>query len=105
MKRRLSRIDRRGVLSEIKYLLNKSYEEALKNNVEWARILAQHAFTLSERTNTRIPRSLKRLFCKKCKTPLIPGHTARVRLNSRGKTSYITVRCLYCGFIKRYRYK
>ncbi|MDD1677519.1 MAG: ribonuclease P [Methanomicrobiales archaeon] len=52
---------------------------------------------ISTRQRVRIPRELRRLFCRKCSGILIPGHSGRVRLH-HGK---ITTTCLACGKQKR----
>ncbi len=103
--RRRVHVDKCGVLKEIEFLLKKAVSAAEDGDVEWARFLTRQAFVLSQRTNVRIPRKLKRLFCKKCFTPLLPGVTARCRLHAKGKRSYISVTCLICGNTRRYQYK
>lgn len=68
--------------------------------IDHSRRCLQLAKKIGMRYNVRIPRELKRLFCKKCYTLLLPGRTARVRL----KKSRIIVTCLNCGNIRRYPY-
>ena len=46
---------------------------------------------------------LKRKFCKKCNTLLVPGLTSIVRLNSTTRT--MAIKCFRCNNIKRYPYK
>ncbi|GBF09389.1 ribonuclease P protein component 4 [Aeropyrum pernix] len=70
-----------------------------------ARRVAEQLFQLAASTRVRPPRRVKRLFCKNCRTPLIPGLTARVRLRSQGGMSYTVVTCLSCGWIHRYPYR
>jgi ribonuclease P protein subunit RPR2 len=53
---------------------------------------------ISTRQRVRIPRELRRLFCRKCSELLVPGYTGRVRIHS-GK---VIVTCLSCGKQKRY---
>jgi len=79
-------------------------ERARQGDVEYARRLGLYAWNLYKSTRVRIPRYIKRGICRRCGTPLIPGLTARVRLHSQGGMSYVTVTCLYCGWMRRYRY-
>ena len=60
---------------------------------------------IARTAQVRPPRSVRRGICRRCKTPLIPGLTSRVRLRSQGGLSYIIVRCLVCGWMHRYPYK
>lgn len=43
----------------------------------------------------RIRPSLRNKVCKQCKTLLVPGVTASVRLSSKNR--YIVLKCLLCG--------
>ncbi|MGP8329451.1 MAG: ribonuclease P protein component 4 [Methanosarcinaceae archaeon] len=53
------------------------------------------------RYRVRFPSKLKRMICKHCRSYLVPGSSARVRLRKR----YITVTCLRCNKQMRYPYK
>lgn len=44
---------------------------------------------------------LKRTLCKSCQTPLVPGETARVRLESR-PVKAVKWTCLICKSIRRF---
>ncbi len=92
-------------LKEINYLLTLAEKAALENDLEWSRKLVMHALRFSMKTNVRIPRDRKYYICKKCGSYLIPGKNATVRLHVKGRKSYITIRCLTCGAIKRMPYK
>jgi ribonuclease P protein subunit RPR2 len=48
----------------------------------------------------RIPKNLRRRFCRKCNSYFIFGKNARVRL----KKKRVVVECLNCGFKRRYPY-
>ena len=52
------------------------------------------------RLNVRLPPDLARLSCHGCKTLLIPGQNARVRLG-HGKTTIVRVTCTECGHVNR----
>lgn len=53
---------------------------------------------ISTRTNTRIPKNLKRKFCKKCNAFLIPGKNAKIRTKNKA----IIITCLECKGISKW---
>lgn len=55
---------------------------------------------ISTRLRVRMPRELKRLFCKHCGCYL-PAPARRVRL----RDGMVTVTCLRCGVVVRYPYR
>jgi len=85
----------------IKILYELALKEAREGDESLARRYIDHMVNLSTKYNVRISREMKRNFCKKCHTVLIPGKTAQVRLK-KGK---IVIKCLKCGTYKRYIYK
>jgi ribonuclease P protein subunit RPR2 len=93
------------ILREINYLLHLAYITESNNNNFLSRRMVEHALKLSQKTNVRIPREKKLFLCKKCGTILIPGKTAMIRLHRKGRRSYISIKCLNCGNIKRIPYK
>ncbi len=96
---------KRKALREINYLLELAFNAARKDNIQQARKYVEHAIRFSMKTNIRIPADKKRMICKKCHVPLIPGKTSSIRLHRRGKRSYITIRCLECGWVRRLEYR
>ncbi len=60
------------------------------------------AHKLSLRHRLKPGFSPARAFCKECKTPLIPGVSAKVRAQPSKKI--ITWTCLTCGHVKRFGY-
>jgi len=71
------------------FALNKSFS---KNCIALAKKLSQKYKTpLKEK---------KHIFCKKCKTILLPGISAQVRIKP-GAVIFKTVTCTECGFIAR----
>lgn len=72
------------------------HPERSKRYVELAR-------KIGLRYNVRLPKELKRKFCKNCYSLLKPGITAIVRLDSKNRT--IAINCLKCNKIYRYPYK
>src|SRR5262245_26815823 len=80
------------LLSEAKQILDK--------DPDLSRRYTELANKISMRTKVKIPSEQKRLICKGCGLPLIPGKSARVRIlpgNSR-----IVVSCTTCGSLRRY---
>jgi ribonuclease P protein subunit RPR2 len=54
---------------------------------------------IAMRQRVRIPRELRRRFCRRCSAYLVPGSTLRVRVH-RGK---VVTTCLRCRELRRYR--
>ncbi len=82
-------------------LYRLAVEEARRGNVDRARRLVEQALEILKRMRLRKPYVLRRMVCKNCLAPLIPGLTATVRLRE-GK---IVVRCSLCGYIRRFPFK
>ena len=57
---------------------------------------------IAKRARVKIDPSIKLFICKKCGSLLIPGVTARFRINS-GRFTHLTITCLKCGNIRRIR--
>ena len=62
--------------------------------------IVKDILTFSRKTNTKIPRDVKRFICKNCNVVLIPGINLRVRLNNR----HLVYFCKECNHIFRYPY-
>lgn len=78
--------------------------QAIKSgNVERARRYVELALKIINRSNTKMPKYLKRGTCKKCLIPLIPGLTARYRVRGGRKYVIISKTCLACGWVSRLR--
>jgi ribonuclease P protein subunit RPR2 len=56
---------------------------------------------IAMRQRVRIPRELRRRFCRRCSAYLVPGSTVRVRVR-RGR---VVTTCLRCSARRRYRVK
>ncbi|MGC9105307.1 MAG: ribonuclease P protein component 4 [Thermoprotei archaeon] len=69
-----------------------------REDAELARQQADLAFNLARKMGIKLPRKLKRSFCRRCHAPLVPGLTARIRI----KRKTLVVTCLNCGWIRRY---
>ncbi|MCX8173241.1 MAG: hypothetical protein N3F63_01335 [Thermoplasmata archaeon] len=68
--------------------------------LDHSRRCIQLARKIGMRYNVRIPRDLKRLYCRQCHTLLLPGRTARVRV----KKARVIITCQNCGNVARYPY-
>lgn len=71
---------------------------------ELAHCYVELAWKIKTRYNLDLPSSLKRRFCRKCRSLWIPGETCRVRLRS-SRPPHVVVTCLECGYEKRFPYK
>ncbi|RLF36002.1 MAG: hypothetical protein DRN03_04240 [Thermoplasmata archaeon] len=78
-------------------LFELALEEALSHNFKRADRYVEIARDIGMKYLVRIPRKYNLFFCKKCYRFLLPGKTAKVRIN-RGK---LVITCNYCSFIRR----
>ncbi|RLF65467.1 MAG: ribonuclease P [Thermoplasmata archaeon] len=90
----------RIVRERIEILMNLAKEFTERNEIDLARDYIKLARRIAMKYNYKMPRIYKRFICKKCNAYLLPGKTARVRIN-RGKVS---ITCTLCGSVKRYPY-
>ncbi len=98
---KLSKEEQRKIAKERIKILFDLAKEIIKKDLKLSQRYVEIARKIALRTNFRL-KKLKRKFCKNCNTLLIPGFTARIRLNKKHKT--INVTCLICGSLKRYPY-
>ena len=92
---------RRIARERIKILFNLA-KETFKKDRKKSRRYIELMRKIGLRYNVRLPKDIKRSFCKKCNTLLVPSETSIVRLDKREKT--VRVKCLVCGKIYRYPY-
>jgi RNase P subunit RPR2 len=69
-------------------------------NMKLAREQAALARRVKLRFNVRLDSSLKRFTCRGCKSLLVPGVNARVRLG-HGKVPVLRITCADCGRVNR----
>ncbi len=81
-------------------LLTESAVELSHTNLPLAREQAALARRVRLRYNVRLDPHLKRFTCRGCKSLLVPGVNARVRLG-RGKVKVLRVTCADCGRVNR----
>lgn len=78
-------------------------ERVAHEKLHYANRYVELARKISMRYNVRIPKHLKRRFCKHCYTYLVPGKNCRVRLRSN-RFPHVTITCYNCLKITRYPY-
>ncbi len=93
---------RRIALERVERLLEMA-KETWNEDPDRARRYVELARKIAMKGRVRLPRRLKRSFCKRCNAPLIPGETARVRLRTN-RMPHVSVTCLECGTVYRYPY-
>ena len=96
----LLKLRKRLVLEHIEAMMREAQKQAEKGKTEIAEKTAKFAKKLARWTGVKFPRKWRYFFCRKCKTFIIPGITARVRIRSR-PTPHIVVYCLRCKNYKR----
>lgn len=72
-------------------------------NIDMASSYIHVLKSVRNRRVLKIDPHMKRTFCKKCSSLLIPGLTSSVRVKSKGKKKkYTVIKCLKCNTVKRY---
>jgi ribonuclease P protein subunit RPR2 len=92
----------RTARERISILFSRAGEEFSRNpelSHKWVRM----ARKIATRYNVRLPRELRRRFCKKCLRLLVPGENCRVRTSPRQHAVLVT--CLECGNVMRFPYR
>jgi ribonuclease P protein subunit RPR2 len=79
--------------------IKKLFELAKKEKNGRAKRYVQLARRIAEKTRTRLPREIKRSFCRKCNS-LFNSKNLRVRIAKKEKKVIYT--CLNCGNVQRY---
>lgn len=102
LKRRSKKWQHELGLERIKILFDRADFE-FKKHPERSHRYIQLARKIAMRYNIRMPKYLKRKFCKKCYRYLVPGVNCRVRTNKAKQVVAIT--CLKCGNVTRYPYR
>jgi RNase P subunit RPR2 len=93
------RASREEATALIKQLTDSAVHLALKD-LQMAKEQAALARRLRLRLNIRLDDSLKRYTCRGCKSLIVPGVNARVRLG-HGKPLVIRITCAECGRVNR----
>ncbi len=74
-----------------------------KNNPNYSNRYVELARKIGMRYNVIIPKDLKRLFCKKCYSYLVPGFNSIHRTNRNQQS--MEVRCKNCNNMMRFPYR
>jgi ribonuclease P protein subunit RPR2 len=98
-RRRKKGLERRIARERILILFQQAEKEALKGNLRRSNRYIHLARRIGMRYNTSLPSAMKRRFCRRCGSFLLPSGN-RVRLRS----SRITVTCGECGHVMRMPY-
>jgi len=99
IKKKIKRIS----LERIKILFEEGEKAAKKNRFDLAKKYIILAKNIGMRCNVKIPKNLKLKFCKNCNYFLIPGKSAKLKIDSKKK--FIKIKCLNCGKYRIYKYK
>lgn len=84
----------------IRILFEKADERVNEGREELAQRYVELAQRIGEKTQTRMPRELKKKYCSECDSYLIPGRNCKVRVkDGREKVVY---RCENCGKSQSY---
>ncbi|MBI4399502.1 ribonuclease P protein component 4 [Candidatus Micrarchaeota archaeon] len=89
---------RQVVKERIGILLDLARKE-LKNHEDRSKRYIKLIKKLVTRYNFRLPKAIKRRFCKKCNTIWVHGYNLKVRLRSKSK--FIEYIC-NCGYKRRF---
>lgn len=81
-------------------LLTESAVELSHTDLALAKEQAALARRVKLRFNVRLGPSLRRFTCRGCKSLMVPGVNARVRLG-HGKVTVLRVTCTECGHVNR----
>lgn len=86
--------------AEVVRLLTESSVSLAGTDLKLAKEQAALARKVMLRFNVRLDPSLRRFTCRGCKSLLVPGVNARVRLG-HGKPTTIRITCMDCGHVNR----
>jgi RNase P subunit RPR2 len=90
----------RGDVAELVRQLTESSVSLARKDLGMAKEQAALARRVRLRFNVRLDSSLKRYTCRGCKSLIVPGVNARVRLG-HGKPAAIRITCSECGRVNR----
>ncbi len=82
-------------------LLNEAFNAVKRGEYPLARRYVSLGLKLLRKAGARKPLPYRRMVCKKCLIPLIPGLTCRVRVRRNRKYIIVTKTCLACGWVRR----
>ncbi len=71
---------------------------------DYAVTAVRTAQRIAMKYRVRLPTGLRRRFCRKCGTPFTGPSTFTIRVR-RGRTRHVTLRCLKCGYVRRFQFR
>ncbi len=86
-----------GIALERIYRLFELANEEFEEHPDRSKRYVELAIKISERNRSKIPRELKKLFCKKCHSFLKQGKNSKIRVTK----NYLNVSCIECGFSRK----
>lgn len=89
----------------VQWLFYLATIRAKRGDIDLARRYIEIMLRVASKAKLKLPRRLKRSYCRRCYAPLIPGITLSVRIRSEGKGSRVVYKCLLCGWIRRFPVK
>ncbi len=92
-------------IQRIRILYRLASDRARLGDYSLSRRYIELIIRISHKARIKLPIYIRRGFCRRCKVALIPGVTARIRLQSEGNGSRVVVTCLLCGWKRRYMIK
>ncbi len=95
-----SKSNRKIALERVKILF-KQAKDAFKKDPKLAHRYVHLARKIAMKFKVKIPKELKRKFCKHCYKYLVPNKNCRVRVHN----GHIVYYCLECKKYMRFRYK
>ncbi|HWQ67026.1 MAG TPA: ribonuclease P protein component 4 [Methanospirillum sp.] len=98
MSRRRQKSDRRPLANERIQILFIQAARFFTENPAWSNRCVDLARRIAMKERVRIPRDLRRQYCRHCYTYFKPGVTVRTRIH-RGR---VVVTCESCGYQRRY---
>ncbi len=98
MGRRHQRHDRRHIARERISILFTQASRLFPEDPGWSNRCVTIARRIAMKERVRIPRDLRRQFCRRCSGFLVPGVTMQTRIHR----SRVVVTCRICGYHRRY---
>ena len=95
----MKRAVRKIAMERMEILIENAISNA-KTNPELSQRQALLARRISSRHKIRMPYDLRMVFCKKCKSFIVPGINSRIRLG-RASVKSIRISCYFCGHTYR----
>ncbi|QVV89302.1 ribonuclease P [Methanospirillum sp. J.3.6.1-F.2.7.3] len=98
MSRRYPRSDRKHIAMERILILFSQAESFFQWDPEYSHHCVRQARLIAMKERIRIPPELRRRYCRKCNSYLVPGRTGTIRIY-RGR---VIITCLSCGWHRRF---